>query len=161
MAASKDKDHDPQRRALYALEAHEFGGHFRHKVPMRIMRHRAKLLARIYQVPRLRSITIRSMRGDGGEYDTDTFRLKLCPRVGRNLTSLAHEFAHHIVFCRHGNRPQDHGPLFVLYYAQCLSTLRLVPVAGFRAGCKRWKVRMANWRKVRWHQVDPRVISRV
>lgn len=126
---------------------------------MKIMRSRMKLLARLYEVPRLRAISVRKIRGAGAVYDADGFTLVLCPKVGRNLATLAHEFAHHIAFCRHGNRPQDHGPLFVLYYAQCLSSLRLVPVAGMRAACKRWKVRMANWRAV--HVVDSRVIAPV
>jgi hypothetical protein len=132
---------DPQQSAFFLMEKYELRGNYYGTYKLKKLQSYARLLARCYGVPNVR-ISIKKRRGYGGLYNTDGFII-LDPKSGRNLATLAHEFAHHIVWVRHGNRAQDHGPTFVKYFAQCMSSVRLMPVASMRVICRRYGVRIA------------------
>lgn len=136
---------DPNKAALYRMELREFSGVWRHvKQPLKYLRRRASAICRLYQVPRVR-VRPGEVSAGCAEYGPDE-RVIVLDEKARNLITLAHELAHHIIWERHGNRAQDHGPLFVLVYGQVLSSLRCCPIAGWRAACRRYGVKMAAWR---------------
>lgn len=133
---------DPQKQAVYTMERRELGGHYRHTVKLKPLRRTVRRLCRLYDVPPLR-VSVRRERGcDAIYYHLDGYVL-LDPKVGRNYATVAHELAHHIAWHRHGHRAQDHGPTWVRYFAQVLHSMRLVPLAGMRAVCRKHKIRMA------------------
>lgn len=133
---------DPNKAALYRMEQREFAGVWLNvKQPMKYLRKRARAVCRLYQVPQAR-VLARGAPGCDAQYHDDSGTIDLCGN-GRNLLSLAHELAHHIVWTRHGHRAQDHGPMFVLLYGQLLSSLRICPLAGWRAACRRHGVKIA------------------
>lgn len=136
---------DPNKAALYRLELREFAGIWRYvKQPMKYLRRRASAVCKLYQVPPVR-IRAGKVEGGSAEYEADDARITL-DGTARNLITLAHELAHHIIWCRHGHRAQDHGPMFVLVYGQALSSLRCCPMPGWRAACRRHGVKIAAWR---------------
>lgn len=143
---------DPQKQALYDMEAREFRAvWFRVKQPMSYLRSLARSLCKMYDVPNV-ALVSRRLHGHAAEYDFESCRVVLNAKGdingssgnGRNVFTLAHELAHHIVWHRHGNRAQDHGPMFVLVYGQLLSSLRVLPLAGWRDACKRHSVKIAR-----------------
>lgn len=140
---------DPNKAAVYRMEKREFAGVWLHvKQPMKYLQRRANAVCRMYQVP---PVQLRSRKVVAGcaEYLADAREIALDPNArvtSRNLFTVAHELAHHVVWTRHGNRAQDHGPMFVLVYGQILSSLRCCPMPGWRAACRRHGVKMAAWR---------------
>jgi hypothetical protein len=140
---------DPNKQAVYRMEKREFAGVWLHvKQPMKYLQRRANAVCRLYEVPTVR-LRVGRVEGGCAEYDSVDRLIRIDDRhkvTARNLLTVAHELAHHIVWERHGNRAQDHGPMFVLVYGQVLSSLRLCPFAGWRAACKRHGVKMAAWR---------------
>jgi hypothetical protein len=133
---------DPQKELVFLMEKHELRGHYHGVYKLKKLQSYARMLAKVYDVPPV-TIVARNVRGLAGEYNPNTYGIKLWPKHGKNPAVLAHEFAHHIAWVRHGHRVQDHGPTFVKYFAQCMSSLRLMPVASMRVMCKRYGVRMA------------------
>lgn len=133
---------DPNKAALYRMEQREFAGLWMHvRQPMKYLQRRARAICRMYEVPPAK-IRARTEPGCDAQYHDHCDTIDL-GKTGRNVLSLAHELAHHIVWKRHGNRAQDHGPMFVLVYGQLLSSLRCCPMAGWRAACKRHRVKIA------------------
>lgn len=134
---------DPHAAAVYRMEGREFAGHFLQVTPWKQLRARVRALSRIYDVPRP---TVVPLWHDAraGLYWHLHHRIELNPDHGRSLLVLAHEFAHHIAWVRHGWHVQSHGPTWLLYYAQCLATLRIMPVAGMKEAAKRHGLTMAS-----------------
>lgn len=130
---------DPQGRAVYVMERRELRGHYRHTVDRDDLRRALRRLARSFDttVPPLNTARL-SRYGvwEDGVITLDSER-------GCNYLTLAHEMAHHVTYERHGYRVQDHGPTFVRVYAQALDILRVVPFAGMRAICRKYRVRIA------------------
>lgn len=54
-------------------------------------------------------------------------------RGGKNAATVLHEAAHWIVYTRHGDRPQDHGPLFLWTYLTLLVGYRVAPRIALEA----------------------------
>lgn len=139
---------DPQRQAVYDMEAREFSGLWNGVTqPMKQLRGAAREVCKLFDVPPV-TLAMRRFADRDAEYNDETFEVSFgVAGHNRNMVTLAHEISHHIVYHRHGNRAQDHGPTFVLVYAQVLSAMRMVPIAGMRDACKRHKVRIARWIK--------------
>jgi hypothetical protein len=139
-----EKDLDPQSGRLYAMEHMELRGHRLHRLPLKTIRRLARKVCYLYGIP---EVSIR-VYVDGNWVGSETDgKIQLDPELGMNGITLAHELAHRIVYLKHP-RAQDHGPLFVLYYGALLHSLRLVPFDGFKAICRRHKVRIASTRKL-------------
>lgn len=132
---------DPQKQDVYRMEHREFRGVWKHvDQPLRYLRKMSDQVCDMYSVPRI-PVEFGKVRGGSAEYIVGS-QITLDEK-GQQLFTLAHELAHHIVWCRYGHRAQDHGPMFVFVYAQVLSSLRIVPMAGMRAACRRNGVKMA------------------
>lgn len=129
--------HDPNEPLLRLLERYGLRAHFDHTASLRDLRRVARRLCRLHRVPPV-TVYVRAKRGCGGSYLDDVIQLD--PGCGRNLCSLLHELAHHIVGHRHP-RAADHGPKFVHWYGHLLDATRLVPLAGFRSLCRRYGVK--------------------
>lgn len=129
---------DPQRERVYAMEKAELTGHSYQSAPLKVLRRHARLLALAYDVP-VPKVRVRAEPGQSGSYDGET--IVLDPDEGKNLCTLAHEMAHHIVWHWYP-RAQDHGPTFMGIYADLLHMLRLVPIEGMRALCAKWRIPM-------------------
>lgn len=132
---------DPQQAAVYKMEREELSGHLRHKMPMRALKLAAQRICSQYGVPQVR-VAAKKERGMWASYD---WKCLIClhPTGGRNLCTLAHELAHHLVQYRH-QRTQDHGPTFMYYFVELLDTMRIVPRAGMLSIARKYKVRIAS-----------------
>lgn len=124
------------------METRELRGHYRHKVPMKLLRRSMKSVCRKLGIkpPTLKARGIPRC----GELDSDRARLTLDKDFGRNFLVLAHELAHHIVWVRHGDRAQDHGPTWVKTYIRILHCLRVIPETGMRAVCRQYGITVAR-----------------
>lgn len=129
---------DPQQLRVYEMERAELAGHSYHVAPLKVLRRHARLLSKAYGVPTPK-VYVRSEVGSSGSYDGT--KILLDPDEGKNLCTLAHEMAHHIVWHWYP-RAQDHGPTFMGIYADLLHMLRLVPIEGMRAICAKWRIPM-------------------
>lgn len=134
---------DPQRDLVYAMELRELSGHGVHRVAWGDLKRVAAMVSRRFGVvqPVLRS---KRMTRYGWYDSVPSPVIVLDSERGRNYLTLAHELAHHVIASRHGLRAQDHGPSWVKVYAQILHALRLVPIAGTRAICRQYKVKIAR-----------------
>lgn len=130
---------DPQKAALYAMEKDELRGHCHQWMILKGLRSMARDTCKAYKVPHVK-IRVYS-NGDGGSISGCSIQLD--PDCGMNSLTLLHELAHHIAQCRHP-KAQDHGPMFCYYYGQLLDAWRLVPIEGFRAACRRYKLKIAR-----------------
>lgn len=136
---------DPQERAVAVLERMEFRGLYRKgsHTPLKQLRLAAKLVCKLYRVPRC-TVFVRKTRGYRALYWYEPHvSIQLDPEYGHNLFTLAHELAHHVVDYRH-RRSQAHGATFVRVFGEVLDVLRMVPLAGFKAACKKRGVRIAR-----------------
>lgn len=122
------------------MERAELSGHCRGVTTLRFMQRAMREACDIYQIP-VPSVMC-GTRALGGLYCPVTHRIFLHPECGHNLLTLAHELAHHVVVLSFP-RSTDHGPVWVRTYAELLDLLRLVPIAGMRAICRRHGVKMA------------------
>jgi hypothetical protein len=127
---------DPNEPRIRLLERYGLRAHFDHVAPLRDLRRIARRLCRLHRVPPV-SVSVHAKRGCGASYLDG--RIQLDPRCGRNLLSLLHELAHHIVEHRYP-RAADHGPRFVHWYMHLADATRLVPLAGFRSLCRKYGV---------------------
>lgn len=140
---------DPQRKLVYTMEAREFRAVWKHvKQPLAYLSDLAARVCKMYGAPPV-TLVCAKLIGCDAQYDCEQSRIEFnTTGNGRNVFTLAHELAHHICWTRHGHRVQDHGPMFVLVFGQLLSTLRVTPLAGWRAACKRHGVKIARWKDV-------------
>lgn len=131
---------DPQKRMVYHMEWHAFVGNLRHTISCKDLRRARGKLAKAFSVlpP---SLVFAQERGCRAVYDPATNTIKLGRAHARNLYTLAHEFAHYVVWARCGDRAQDHGPSWVTAYAHCLHVLRLMPPEAFFAVCRKYGVK--------------------
>lgn len=125
------------------MEFRELRGIRWHTADIDDMRRRAKAICRTYVVPKV-VVEVVTKRGQGGSYEAGDDKILLDPDSGQNYMILAHELGHHVAWTRHGCYVQDHGPTWVKYYGQILDQLRMVPIEGFRAICRRHGVKMAR-----------------
>ena len=72
-----------------------------------------------WSIPSLRHISLQ-----GGEH---------LSRGGRNVATALHEAAHHIAWCKHGNRIQDHGRTFLKIYIDLLVRAKVAPRTALEA----------------------------
>jgi len=131
---------DPQAERVYRMESEELSGHCRSVCDDATLKRFLRQGCAIYEVPVPQ--LVEGGRKLGGWYDSITCSIGLNPDCGRNLLTLAHELAHHVVTVK-WPRAQDHGATFVRVYAELLDLMRLVPIAGMRQICRRYGVRMA------------------
>lgn len=127
------------------MERMELRGLYRYgtHTPLKQLRRAARLVARLYGVPRC-SVFVRRLHGYRAVYWWPPRKPSIQISPGFvNLATVAHELAHHVVLHRY-RRAQDHGPRFVRVYAEILEILRLVPLAGMKAICKKHGVKMAR-----------------
>jgi hypothetical protein len=130
---------DPQKQAVYHMEDDDLRGHCRHRLSLRLLRRYANELCAMYEVPDV-SISVYENGLGGSCLDG---KIQLDPKCGMNGLTLAHELAHHICDVKYP-RAQKHGPMFASVYGCLLSSLRLVPLPGFRAICRKHGVRIAR-----------------
>jgi hypothetical protein len=132
---------DPQKERVYEMEHAELAGHVRGRVTPHALHDMARQACQLYKLdsPRIEC----GIKGSAGWYDYQTRTIGLSAEHGYNLLTLAHELAHYIVDQK-WQRSAPHGPTFVRTYAELLDLMRLVPIAGFRAICRRHKVRIAK-----------------
>lgn len=131
---------DPQKDRVYDMEHTELAGHVRGRVTPHTLHDMARQACQLYglDTPRIEC----GIKGCAGWYDYTTNTIGLSAEHGYNLLTLAHELAHYITH-RKWPRSACHGPTWVRTYAELLDLMRLVPIAGFRAICRRHGVRMA------------------
>ncbi len=132
---------DPQVARVYAMEHAVLAGHFHSKVKLAKLRSLAKTVCKDYQVPKIR-IHVRHHKEDAGCYWYGYTSIFLESSAGMNMMILLHELAHHIVANKHP-KAHPHGPRWMRIYADLLDKNGLVPLAGMRAACRKYKVRMA------------------
>lgn len=125
------------------MEHAELSGHTEAVAPSDQLYSYLRQACTLYEVPTPSLDLTMVSDEDAGEYDPCTRAIRLNNSGGRNLLMLAHELAHHIVSVK-WPKAADHGPTFVRTYAELLDLMRLVPIAGFRAICRRHKVRIAS-----------------
>jgi hypothetical protein len=131
---------DPQRRMVYHMEWREFIGNLRHTISCKDLRRATRKLAKAFSVPAPK-LVFREERGCRAVYEPTSNTLKLGREHARNFYTLAHEFAHLVIWVRCGDRAQDHGPSWVTAYAQCLHVLRLMPPEAFFVVCRKYGVK--------------------
>lgn len=137
---------DPQQDKLYTMEYEELRGHCRHTLPLKKLRRWAREICTQFNVPPI-TIRIWKRKGYDASYETDYHGIQLDPSNGRNALTLAHELAHHLVAMKNP-RAQDHGPTYCAYYAAILDGFRLVPIAGFKAIAKKYKVKVGRLKPI-------------
>lgn len=134
---------DTQRRLVRLMERAEFLGQEQHSLPLKRIRRAIGRLTRSFGVARPK-LWIRSERGFIASYHYDTKMIVLGPQFGKNLFTLAHEFAHHYVWITCGDRAQEHGPTFVNVYGRALHLLRVLPEDAFFRVCRRWGIKYSK-----------------
>lgn len=125
------------------MERREFSGNDKHSIRRRSLRAACRKLAKAFDVPSPK-LEMGKERGCLAIYYHEQTRIKLGrqdDRFGTNYFSLAHEFAHHVAWCRHGDRVQDHGPTWVRIYAQALHCLRVMPPESFLLVCRKYGIK--------------------
>ena len=129
----------PYPEGLKELEHTGFGAHDHHVMRVARLRKHAMEMCRQYKVPQVRLI-VRTPPGGGVAvyYETDR-TIWLGPKRGKNLLTLAHEMAHHVVAMRHP-RARDHGPTWMRYYADMVDDLKLMPRRAFLAAAREYGV---------------------
>lgn len=132
---------DPQRRLVYVMEHQELRGHRWHWTKLSVLRKHTKTICKMYGLPRV-GLIARRKKGEGASYNPGTPGCIWLGEDGLNYCTLAHELAHYITWTRHP-KAQDHGPLWAFYYGRLLDQMRVVPLAGFKAICRRYGVKMA------------------
>lgn len=141
---SRARAEDPQADRLYEMEAVEFSFMRRHRCALKDLVGFNRIFCTMAEVPLARiQVVGPSSRDWVGRYDPQTFLIELDGRQGLNGGVFAHELAHHLTFNLHP-RAQDHGPLFARRYGQLLDLMRLFPLPGFRAICRKYGVRIAK-----------------
>lgn len=123
---------------VYVMERRELSGHQWHTYPRKRLYRAIRKICRLYNVPRVRLRY--AALPHCGEYLDGIVWLER--KAGRNLLILAHELAHHIVAHRHP-RAQDHGPRWLRYYIEILDILRLIPLEGMLALCRKYNLGVA------------------
>jgi hypothetical protein len=136
---AQSKDSDPQKARLYAMEFREFRGLWRGtRTKLKTLRRYVRLVCRLYGIkPCTLYVRAYSTKGcyGGGAIHLDPY--------GMNAHTLAHELAHYINDML-DKGSQDHGPRFVRRYGEVLHILRLFPIEGFRAICRKHGIRIAR-----------------
>lgn len=133
---------DPQAERVYSMEHAAFEGHYFSKVKLAKLRSVAKAVCREYDVPKIR-IHVRHHNIEAGCYWYGYTSIFLESSAGMNMMILLHELAHHIVANKHP-KAQAHGPIWVRIYANLLDAKGLVPLAGMRAVCRKYKVKIGR-----------------
>lgn len=136
---------DPQRKLLYAMEFRELRGQWRgNKTSKKTLDRYMRLVCRLYGLPRL-VIRYRTIATKGVYlHDARGCRITLDRQWGCNAVTLAHELAHYVTHKKFPATKQDHGARFVRVYAEVLHILRLMPIEGMKAICRKHGVRMAR-----------------
>ncbi len=136
---------DPQRDRLYEMEGAEFSCIRKHKAELRDLEKFTQVLCELAGVPVPKLVILKHARRDfAAQYVYEPpYAIEMDPQEGVNASALAHELAHHITWILNP-RAEDHGPLFVLRYGQLLDLMRLLPLAGFRAICRKHGVKIAR-----------------
>lgn len=133
---------DDQKELVYAMEFRELRGLWRGtKTKLKTLKRYVRLVCRLYGLKPC-GLFIRGMEAKGCYWNYDR-TIQLDP-YGMNAVTLAHELAHYVVHMKHSSRAQDHGPQFVRRYAEILHILRLFPIEGMRAICRKHGVKMAR-----------------
>lgn len=141
-------EQDRQRERLYAMEFRELRGlwHGTRTAPKTLQRH-VRRVCRLYGLPVV-SLQFRTIESKGlyifNRKNGLPGLIRLDPQWGRNAITLAHELAHYVTHMKFPKTRQDHGPRFVRVYAEITYILRLVPLEGFKAICRKHGVRMAR-----------------
>lgn len=138
------RDVDPHRKTVYAWEDTWPQSRF-NLLTFKQCRALVGLICKAYKVPspRLKQHHRRSMSWvipadglmsiQGGAHGE---------KGGRNLMTVCHEMAHWVLWQKHGERPQDHGPVFQsIYLSLCVKAgvaPRIALEASARFGGLRW-----------------------
>lgn len=144
---SKD---DPQQNKVYKLEANDLIAKTRHTMLLPELRRIARDVCDTAGVP-MPKLCIRRYRQKGwvlyavywhpfGNFGGSIW---LDPKRGKDLASLLHELAHHIVAIKNP-RARPHGATWVKVYAKLLDAYKLVPLANMRSLCRQYGVKMAS-----------------
>lgn len=120
------------------MERCELRGHDYHVLKRKYLLFAARRICRTYSVPHVR-LAFADLP-NCGSYLPGVITLDRAS--GRNLLNLAHELAHHVVAYRHPHA-QDHGPRWMRYYAEVADILRIVPLAGMLALCRKYNLGVA------------------
>jgi predicted SprT family Zn-dependent metalloprotease len=138
-------EEDPQREILYNMEFSELRGHWRGtKTKLKTLHRYVRLVCRLYGLQRPTLFCRRIKGGGQAVYWSEHNSIQLDPTWGRVPVVLAHELAHHVTFNKSAKVVQDHGPRFVRVYAEVLHIMRLMPMQGMKAICRKHGVKMAR-----------------
>ena len=131
---------DPQAMRIADMAMTLFKGHLEQNAKLSRLKAIGREVCRQHEIP-FTKVRSRRLRECWGLYWEDG-SIELHLNGGTSLFIFLHELAHHIVAHKHP-RSADHGPRFVRVYAELLEEYGLVPLAGMRAACRKFKVRMA------------------
>ncbi len=138
---------DPQREVVYAFEA-SWSAWGNNDLTLEQCRDAVRWACRAYDVP-MPQVTQHHTEAMS-ECDVALGRISFqakarrAGRGGKNAPVALHEAAHWIVWQKHGDKPQDHGPVFMGVYMALLIGYNVAPASALRASAREWKLR---WRK--------------
>jgi hypothetical protein len=124
------------------MESSAFHGFNHHKAPLSILRKLAARTCKELNVPPV-TVSVRDLHPSYGEYVYDQHAICLDSRRGRNVATLAHELAHHVLDKRHTLLAHEHGPTFCIIYGAMLERFGLIPLIAFKAIAYAYDVRVA------------------
>lgn len=127
------------------MEFREFRGQWRGtRTKLKTLLRYVRMVCRLYGLPRV-TVRVQTIESKGVYRFNDRHTyIALDPAWGMNAVTLAHELAHYVTHKKFPKTRQDHGPRFVRVYAEVLHIMRLMPLAGMKAICRKHGVKMAR-----------------
>ena len=135
---------DPQRQELYAAEK-ALRGLSTAEWGRREIKAKVRSWSRKFAVP-VPDVVFAPLRGWYGLADADPDRLTFATdqKGGRSPLTVAHEFAHHVMWQRDPDEVYAaHGPEFVAVMGTVLDLAGIFPRAGWEEACDRYGVKYA------------------
>ena len=143
---------DPQREALFKMEREFEGCLIHHSAPKNFLVKKANEICDYYGVLRVKLYFVRQRSDMYGwtesSHDQDYARTKIFLNEGRkgatgkNLPTLVHELAHHIVDSVY-DYAEAHGPEFCAVYMHLMNKYKLMSEDCFRLSARRWGIKIA------------------
>lgn len=138
----KSPKSDPQRSRVYEMERHAVANHLHHKMSERDLRTTLRALSEAIDVPQPK-LQIRRMGNDYvGDYTIESSLIRVDAKLGMNLRTLMHEYAHHVHQQHTYKGEPAHSPRWVRIYFQLLDMTRMVPIEGMLAVARQYGVKV-------------------
>ena len=144
---------DPQQYRLYRMENEAIGACKAYRLSKTAIRAVIKAVCKNYGVPEPRIYwqDLGRWAAEWREHDLSmdgpsTIAFNTIKGTARDALTVTHELAHHIHYwLGEGAEGQEpHGPEFMACHMSILDSRRMIPVAGMRAVCEKYKIRYAD-----------------